>query len=47
MFGIAFYEMNKSFVAAKKTTERLDMACKNNDSFKTKLDIAKTDLGKI
>ena len=47
MFGIAFYEMNKSYQAALKTSADLDRACQNNETFKTKLDIAKTDLGRI
>ena len=47
MFGIAFYEMDKSYRSSRKTAERLDQATTNSNHFKTQLDIAKTDVNRI
>ena len=47
MFGIAIYEMEKAFKSGKKTAARLDAATTNSEQFKTKLDVAKTDLNRI
>ena len=47
MFGIAIYEMDKAFKSSKKTNARLDAATSNSEQFKTKIDVAKTDLNRI
>ena len=47
MFGIAFYEMDKSYKSSRKTAERLDNATTNCNHFKTQLDIAKTDVNRV
>ena len=47
MFSIAYYEMNKSYMAGLKTQERLDTATNCQSQFQNRLDVAKTDLTRI
>ena len=46
-FGIAFYELAKYQRASLKTKERLESATQSSQNFKSKLDVARTDLSRI
>ena len=46
-FGIAFYELAKYQRASLKTKERLESATQSSQNFRSKLDVARTDLSRI